>query len=131
MVERIVVREVSTVTSATWPPSRPPLLRSVSVRRSGVSPSSSGEGVDILDAIRQERLAPALPAVGRAEHLRAARDARDVLGVARIERERHHRGTRLHAFVLARPGPAEVGALVERAVLAARGRAETRVERPR
>src|SRR2546421_10096561 len=108
MVERIVVREVSTVTSATWPPSSPPLLRSVSVRRSGLSPSSSGEGVDILDAVGQQGLAPALPAVGRAEDLGAARDARDVLGVARIERQRHHRGTRLHAFVLARPRLAEV-----------------------
>src|SRR2546428_5615962 len=131
MVEMSVVRDVSTATSTTRPPSSAPLPRRTSVRRSGVSPSSSGDGVDILDATGQRRLAPALAAVARAESLADARDAVDLVGIGGVQRQRHHRRPRLHAVVQAAPRLAEIGAAIERAVLAAGGGAQAGVERAR
>src|SRR2546425_1386785 len=129
MVETSVVRDVSTATSATRPPSRAPPARSVSVRRPGVRSSSSGEGVDILDAVRQQRLTPALTAVVGAEDLAAARRAGDVAGVGGIQGEGHHGGAGLDPVVHAGPALAEVGGAIERAVLAAGGRTETGIQR--
>src|SRR5438105_8329247 len=140
MVETSVVRDVSTPTSITRPVSRPPPRRSTSVSRSAVTssstdprattaPSGARHRVHVLDPVRQQRLAPRRAAVARAERLTAAGDAVGVAGVVRIERERHHRGAGLDAVVQARPALAEIGRPVERAVLAAGGRAQARVER--
>src|SRR5438132_7191844 len=142
MVETSVVRDVSTATATTRPTSRPPPRCSASVRRSGVTSSSTDSGattatsgarhrVHVLDPARQQRLAPALAAVARAEGLAAARDAVDVIRVVGIEGERHHRGAGLDAVVHARPALAETGRSVERAVLAAARRAQARAQRAR
>ena len=44
--------------------------------------SPARQRVDVLDALRQRRLAPGLAAVLRAEHLAVARGDIDLLGVA-------------------------------------------------
>src|SRR5439155_12109184 len=91
----------------------------------------AGERIDVLDAFRQAMLAPRAPAVLGAEHLARAADAIDAVGVGRVRRDGHHRRLRLDAVVEALPRLADVVAAVERAVLAARGGAEARVQHAR
>src|SRR5438270_5577568 len=88
----------------------------------------AGERIDVLDAFRQAMLAPRAPAVLGAEHLARAADAVDAVGVGRVQRDGHHRRFRLDAVVEALPRLADVVAAVERAVLAAGGGAEARVQ---
>src|SRR5437868_2123050 len=73
-------------------------------------------------------LAPRAAAVLGAEDLTGAADAVDAVGVGRVQRDGHHRRFRLDAVVEALPRLADVVAAVERAVLAAGGGAEARVQ---
>src|SRR5262245_31937141 len=70
-------------------------------------------------------LIPGGAAVLRAEYLAAPRRAVDLVGIARMQPHRHHSAMGLHAVVEALPGLAQVLTTVERAVPAARCRAET------
>src|SRR6266851_1660297 len=90
--------------------------------------SCARQRVDVLD-VGHAMLPPRAAAVLGAEDLTTAAHAVDLVGVAGMERDRHHRALGLHAVVEPRPRPAEVLAAVERTVLAARGRAQARVER--
>src|SRR5438093_5360407 len=84
--------------------------RNTRLARGSPSRSAAGDGVDVVD--RERGFAPALAAVARAEHLPAARDAIDLRGVSRMQRQRHHRRARLDAVIEARPRVAEVRAAV-------------------
>src|SRR5260370_36630963 len=91
----------------------------------------AGERIAALHAVRQAMLAPRAAAVLGAEHLTGAADAVDAVGVGRVQRDGHHRRLRLDAVIEALPRLADVVAAVERAVLAARGGAEARVQHAR
>src|SRR5262249_56612271 len=58
-------------------------------------------------------LLPAFPAVTGAEYLAQPRDAVDLIGIARVQRHRHHRALGLDAVIDAPPGLAEVVAAIE------------------
>src|SRR5579859_2289662 len=72
--------------------------------------------VNVLYAGRQRRFAPRLAAVVRAEHFAVARRDIDLLGVTRVQRDRHQRAVRLH-LVETLPSFADVAAAIKRAVL--------------
>src|SRR5215471_18001748 len=77
---------------AIGPPSLSPRPspRASGERVRGLS-SAAGDGVDVADAFGQSRLVPAAAAVLRAEHLAKARDAVDLVRVARMHGDAHHR----------------------------------------
>src|SRR6185369_24619 len=79
---------------------------------------------DVLDRLGQPPFLPALAAVARAEDLALARDAVDLVRIAGMEGQRHHRALGLDAVIDAPPALSEIVALVERAVLTARRRAQ-------
>src|SRR5205085_11828723 len=83
--------------------------------------SAAGDRVAIADTLRQPRLAPALAAVTCPEHLPRFRYGIDLRRIARMRRDAHHRVVRLDAVVKTLPAPADIVALVERAVGAAEG----------
>src|SRR5262249_819555 len=83
--------------------------------------------VEVAGAFWQPVLVPGLTAVLRAEHLPEARDAIDLIGVARMDCDRHHRGLRLDPVVKALPGLADIVGAVDRTVGAACRRAEARI----
>src|SRR5262245_60829235 len=76
-------------------------------------------------------LAPRASAVLRAEDLARAADAVDAVGVGRMQRDGHHGRLGLDAVIETLPRLAYIVAAIERAVLAARGRTETRVHHAR
>src|SRR5713226_4231461 len=96
-----------------------------------LSSSSARDRVDVLDLWRQRMLVPGPAGVLGAEDLTGAGDAVDLIGIAMMERHGHHRAVGLDAVVEARPRLAQIRAAVQRAVLAAGGRAETGVEHAR
>src|SRR5262245_41731376 len=93
--------------------------------------SAAGEGVDVLHAVGQPSLVPRPAAVLGAEDLAAAAHAVHLIRIARMQGQGHHGALGLDAAVEARPRLAEVVAAIEGAVLAAGGRAQTRVEHAR
>src|SRR5215472_12975434 len=88
------------------------------------APLAAGDCVEIAGAFGQPVLLPGLAAVLRAKQLAGARDAIDLVGVARMHGDRHHRGFGLDAMVEALPGLPDIVAAVDRPVGAARRRAE-------
>src|SRR6266446_10099459 len=90
--------------------------------------SPAGDRVDVSDPVGQLVLVPALAAILGPEDLAVARRAVDLIRVLGVQGHRHHRAPGLHAVIDAPPAPAQVVAAVERAVLAARGRAQAGVE---
>src|SRR5688572_27220890 len=89
---------------------------------------SARHGVNVPHTLRQRSLRPTGAAVGSAEHLAASAHAVDLVRVLEVQRDGHHRRVGLDAVVEARPRLAKVVAPVHRAVLAASGRTEARVE---
>src|SRR5215475_6126633 len=85
----------------------------------------TGHDVDVLHMARQWILIPGGATVLRAEYLAAPRCAVDLIGVAGMQPHRHHGAMGLHAVIEALPGLTQVLTTVERAVPAARRRAET------
>src|SRR5262245_50269663 len=77
-------------------------------RRGGVGRSAAGDRVGVLAARRQAMLLPAAAAVSSAEDLAAPGDAIDLVGVARMEGDTHHRRLGLEAVVEALPAAAEI-----------------------
>src|SRR6516164_115021 len=85
---------------------------------------AAGDGVEIAGAFRQPVLVPGAAAVLRAEDLPEARDAVNLVRVARMDRHRHHRRLGLDPVIEALPGLADILAAIDRTVGAARRRAE-------
>src|SRR5690348_8687150 len=90
--------------------------------------SAAGDRVAIADALRQSRLAPALAGVARAEHLSRFRHGINLRRIARMRRHAHHRVVRLDAAVETLPAPADILALIDRAVGATERRRERRIQ---
>src|SRR6266705_3536311 len=90
-------------------------------------PLCTGDDVDVLHMARQRILVPGCTTVLGAEHLATTRRAVDLVGIARMQPHRHHGTACLDAMVEALPGLPEVLTTVERAVPAARCRAEAGV----
>jgi len=86
--------------------------------------AQAGDRVEIARAFRQPVLAPSAAAILGAEQLTEARDAVDLIRVARMHHHRHHRCLGLDPMVEALPGLADIVAAVDRPVGAARRRAE-------
>src|SRR6516164_1973431 len=94
-------------------------------------PSAAGDRVGVVAAWRQSIFLPAAATVSRAKDLAAPGDAVDLVGIAGMESQAHHRGLGLDPMVEALPRAAEILAAVERTVGALRGRAEAGVQEPR
>src|SRR5580704_9370142 len=65
--------------------------------------SAAGDGVDVADAFGKAGFAPAAAAVLRSEHLAEAGDPVDLVRVARMHGDTHHRRLGLYAVVEALP----------------------------
>ena len=68
-----------------------------------------------------------MAAVARAKDLPAARDAVDLVGIARMERHPHHRGLGLDPVIETLPALPEIRAAIERPIGALRSWAEAGV----
>src|SRR6516164_2522631 len=86
--------------------------------------SAAGDGVNVANTVRQASLAPRLATILCPEHLAKARDAVDLVGIARMHCNAHHRRLGFDAVVEAFPSLADILAAVDRPVGAARRRAE-------
>src|SRR5207253_3206859 len=82
--------------------------------------SAAGDGVDVADAFGQSGLVPAAASVLGPEHLAETGDAVDLVRVARMHCDAHHRRLGLDAVVEALPGLTDVIGPVDRPVGAAR-----------
>src|SRR5262245_8649595 len=94
-------------------------------------PSATGDRVGVLAPRRQPVLAPAIAAVSGTKDLTTPRHAVDLVGVARVERDTHHRRFGLDPMVEAPPAAASIRAAVERAIGALRGWTEAGIEHGR
>src|SRR5215510_2850900 len=74
---------------------------------------AAGGRVDVLDVRGQPMLGPGAAAISRAEALARAAHAVDLIRIARVERDGHHRALGLDPVVEARPRLAQVLAPVE------------------
>src|SRR5262249_18487723 len=110
---------------------RPSIPGPARASRCGGARPAAGGGVDGLNAPRQATLPPGPTALPRAGHPTAPGGARELVGGPRMQRDGHHGALRLDAVVDAGPALAEIRGAVERAVLAAGGRAEAGIEHAR
>src|SRR5436305_4874725 len=88
---------------------------------------AASDGVAVAHALGQPALGPGLATVGGAEHLADARDREDLVRVFRMRHDAHHRRLGLDAVIEALPGLADIVAAIDRAVGAARRRAQRRI----
>ena len=90
--------------------------------------SAAGDRVAVASARGQSLLAPAFPAVSGREDLTCLRHANNLLRVARMHGDAHHRRLGLDPAVEALPSFADVVAAEDPAVGAAEGRAQSGIK---
>src|SRR6266436_3777930 len=73
-----------------------------------VGSSAAGDRVGVLATRRQAVLVPAMAAVSGTEDLAAPGDAVDLVGIARVEGDTHHRRLGLNSMVEATPAAARI-----------------------